>query len=74
MNQSALHSALESILNTASGWVLSVAAGEFIFPVVGLPISHSQNVAAVSLFTIISVIRSYAWRRLFNHIHRNGWL
>lgn len=60
------HSLLEACLNTASGFVLSLAAGYLIFPMLGWQISHSQNLAAVSMFTVISVVRSYAWRRIFN--------
>ena len=60
------HSLLEACLNTASGFVLSIAAGYVIFPLLGWQISHTQNLSAVSLFTIISIIRSYIWRRIFN--------
>lgn len=60
------HSLLEACLNTASGFVLSIAAGYLIFPLAGWTVSHGQNLAVVSMFTIISVIRSYVWRRIFN--------
>jgi uncharacterized paraquat-inducible protein A len=60
-------SLFEASLNTASGFVISYAAGLFIFPAFGLPISPSQNLGVVSAYTILSVVRSYVWRRLFNH-------
>lgn len=62
------HSLLEACLNTASGFVLSLGAGYLIFPFLGWQISHAQNLGAVSMFTVISVIRSYIWRRLFNNL------
>lgn len=65
------HSLLEACLNTASGFILSVVAGYFIFPLVGWHVSHSQNLAVVSMFTVISIIRSYIWRRIFNAHHRH---
>jgi hypothetical protein len=69
MRQSRRHSLIEASLNTASGFVLSALAGMLIFPLLGWKVSTAQNLEAVSLFTGISVIRSYVWRRVFNWIH-----
>lgn len=60
------HSLLEASLNTASGFIISLGAGMIIFPLVGMPVSGQQNFLAVSIFTVISVVRSYIWRRIFN--------
>lgn len=60
------HSLLEASLNTASGFIISIAAGYIIFPLLGWQISTAQNFEAVGMFTIISIIRSYVWRRAFN--------
>lgn len=64
--QSRRHSLLEASLNTLSGFIISLAAAELIFPALGMSTSHSQNFLAVAAFTGISVVRSYAWRRGFN--------
>lgn len=69
MMQLRRHSLLEASLNTASGFILSICAGYFIFPLVGWQVSHEQNFIVVGFFTIISVIRSYVWRRIFNAHH-----
>jgi hypothetical protein len=65
MSQSRAHSLIEASLNTASGFCLSFLAGLFIFPLLGWAVSARQNLTAVALFTAISVVRSYVWRRIF---------
>lgn len=69
MMQSKRQSACEATLNTASGFLLSLGAGYIIFPALGWAVTSQQNLAAVSLFTVISVLRSYFWRRVFNWWH-----
>ncbi|WP_372395233.1 hypothetical protein ABMY26_07130 (plasmid) [Azospirillum sp. HJ39] len=72
MSQSHLVSAVEAAANTASGFVLSWLAGMVIYPLVGWSVSAAQNTAVVTAFTIISVVRSFVWRRVFNHIYQKG--
>ena len=67
MNQSRLGSLIESILNTASGFLLSFLAWRFVVvPLLALPVDNVQNLQITSFFTILSVARSYVWRRYFN--------
>mgnify|MGYP003410987717 CR=1 FL=1 len=67
MNQSRLGSLIESILNTASGFVLSFAAWRLVVvPLLGLPVDNVQNLQITAFFTVLSVARSYLWRRYFN--------
>jgi len=68
-SQSRKGSLLEACLNTASGFVLSFLAGLVIFPLLGWDLNPKQNLEAVALFTGISVLRSYFWRRVFNYLH-----
>jgi len=65
------HSAAEAALNTASGFAISYLAGLFIFPAAGMPVTPSQNFVVVSAYTVISLVRSYVWRRAFNHWGRH---
>ena len=65
------HSILETLLNTASGFIISVMAAEVVFPLMGIHSTHAMNIEVTSIFTVISIVRSYFWRRLFNHIHRD---
>lgn len=72
MKQLKKHSALEASLNTASGFIISYSAGFLIFPLLGWNLDYKQNFMAVGLYTIISVVRSYIWRRIFNYYHHKG--
>jgi hypothetical protein len=71
MSQPKHYSLLESFANIAIGFWVSVIVGEFAFPLLGLPITHTQNFLAVSIFTITSFLRSYLLRRVFNALHSN---
>lgn len=68
--QTRWQSILETLLNTLTGYIISVIAQLVIFPLYGLHATLSQNLQIVALFTAISIVRSYFWRRLFNHLHR----
>lgn len=65
--QSRFSSALEAFLNTASGFVISYLATFIVYPMFGAHFSAEQNFWIVTIFTVISVVRSYFWRRIFNH-------
>ncbi|MGZ8364791.1 MAG: DUF7220 family protein [Nitrospira sp.] len=60
---------LEAVLNTASGMILSFVTAWLIYPLYGFHPSVAENVSIVAIFTVISVLRSYVWRRLFNWFH-----
>jgi hypothetical protein len=68
MNQSRRHSALEAVINVVVGYWLAVAAAQVILPLFGYPVRFSDNLIISALFTVVSLIRSYVLRRLFN-----GW-
>jgi hypothetical protein len=67
--QTRWQSILETFLNTLTGYIISVIAQLVIFPLYGLHASLNDNMQIVALFTAISIVRSYFWRRLFNHLH-----
>lgn len=66
MSQSRKASLVEAFANMASGMLISYLAGLVIYPMLGWQVSAGTNAVAVGLFTIISLIRSYLWRRFFN--------
>jgi hypothetical protein len=67
MTQSKRGSLLEASLNTASGFVVSLIVWRFLVaPMFGFSLDMETNVAVTSIFTVVSIARSYAWRRLFN--------
>jgi hypothetical protein len=65
--QSRTDSFMEAVTNTAIGLVISTIANYFVIPaVLGVHMTHAQNVALASIFTVISIARSYTLRRVFN--------
>lgn len=67
MRQSKLESLIEASLNTASGFVVSLFVWQFIAaPLFGYHVTWKDNFLLTALFTVVSVMRSYIWRRLFN--------
>ena len=72
MNQSRSHSLLEASLNTASGFLLSMLSVQFVFPMIGVRMDIGQNVAATVIMTVVSLARSYFWRRLFSRHGRHA--
>lgn len=66
--QSRRMSAIEAIANVAVGYGVAVLAQLAIFPLFGIAVSLGDNLAIGAAFTVISLARSYAVRRLFNAI------
>jgi hypothetical protein len=65
MTQSPRISLIEAITNVALGYVLAVATQIIVFPWFGLHLSLGDNLALGAVFVGISLLRSYALRRLF---------
>lgn len=67
--QSRTHSVIEACANTASGAVVSYCLGLIVYPAFGFAVTPAQNVTITAIFTVASILRSYAWRRAFNKLH-----
>ncbi len=68
--QSKTHSLIEVLLNIGSGFVISVLLQQYLItPIYHLPTSGSQNITITIIFTVVSVARSYFFRRLANYYH-----
>ncbi len=70
--QSRKHSALESVCNVLVGYFVALATQLVVFPALGIPVRLGQNVAIGMIFTGVSLVRSYALRRMFNAWHRRS--
>ena len=68
MSQSRLGSAVEAWANIAIGFGVAFLANMVVLPAFGFHISAHQNFVITCVFTVISFIRSYFVRRLFNYI------
>ena len=66
------HSLIESFINVLVGYGIALAAQLIIFPRFGIHISMSDNLMIGALFTVVSIVRSYALRRLFNRFTVKG--
>ena len=60
---------IESCANVAIGYVVALAAQLAVFPLFGIRTTMLDNLLIGAIFTAISIARSYAVRRLFNHLH-----
>ena len=71
MDQTRLESFIESTLNTLSGFVISWALQAFIMTGLGVAHAAAHAVWVTALFTVVSLARNYAWRRIFaNKVHQ----
>jgi hypothetical protein len=68
MKQSRAMSLVESVANVVVGYGVAVVTQILIFPIFGLHTTLAQNLKMGAVFTIISIGRSYALRRLFEAI------
>ena len=66
MRQSKIDSALESITNILIGSVIALLSQLIWFPIIGVEITFAENLMTTGFFTIVSLVRSYWIRRLFN--------
>lgn len=66
--QSKKHSALEAVANVAIGYLVSVVANVVVLPLFGYAVSVADGFAIGLVFTVISLVRSYALRRVFNRL------
>jgi hypothetical protein len=67
--QTRAQSMIESCANVAIGYVVALAAQLAVFPLFGIRTTMLDNLLIGAIFTAISIARSYAVRRLFNHFH-----
>ena len=72
MKQSRAMSLVESVANVVVGYGIAVASQILIFPAFGLHMTMAQNLKLAAAFTIISICRSFALRRLFEAIRLRG--
>ena len=68
MAQSRRGSLVESVLNVLFGYWIAVGAQMTIFPMFGVNLPPSDNMKIAVLFTVVSLVRSYLLRRLFNRL------
>lgn len=63
------HSFLEAIVNVLIGYGIALVSQIVVFPLFGIHIALRDNIVIGIIFTVISIVRSYTLRRLFNYWH-----
>lgn len=74
MSQSKRGSVIETVTGTAIGYTVAVVSQIIIFPFFGVNLPVESNMVIALWFTVISLIRGYWVRRLFNFMHVQGVL
>ena len=72
MRQSRRMSLVEALANVAVGYGVAVATQIAVFPSFGLETTMSENLAIGVIFTVVSIVRSYSLRRVFEIIRMRG--
>ena len=64
--QSKIDSFMETVTNTAIGFVVSLITWVFLADAYDIPVTWGQNLGITAIFTVVSVVRGYILRRAFN--------
>ena len=64
--QTIKRSALEAVTNVTVGFLVAVGANLLVLPAFGYAVTIGDSFAIGWVFTVISMLRSYFLRRLFN--------
>lgn len=68
MSQSKKASLVESVVNVVVGLVVAIATQMIAFPLFGIDVTIETNFWVAVIFTIVSLVRSYVLRRIFNKL------
>ena len=69
MKQSKLMSWVETCLNTGIGFGIAMTAQILVFPLFGFNPPLATNFYIALIFTVISIVRGYIMRRIFEALH-----
>jgi uncharacterized protein YacL len=67
MKQSKKNSIIESIFQTLIGLITSILIQLILYPLLNIPVSFNQNLIITLVFFIVSILRGYIVRRIFNN-------
>lgn len=67
--QRRLHSLIESVSNVGSGFIIASLLWEFVVKSTWhIETGLKENLQITTLFTVVSILRGYVFRRIFNRI------
>ena len=68
MKQSKQKSFIESVIQTIIGLGTSILIQIILYPIMGIPVTFTQNLIITLVFFIVSIIRGYFVRRIFEKL------
>jgi len=68
MKQTKQKSLIESTVQTVIGLGTSIVLQMILYPMMGIPVSFSQNLIITAVFFVVSIVRGYLVRRIFNKL------
>lgn len=68
------HSIMETCLSTFIGFFVALGTWRVVAWGLDIPTNHGQSFLITAIFTVVSIIRGYGVRRLFNYLHVKGVL
>ena len=68
MRQTKRKSLIESIAQTLIGLITSILIQFILYPLMGIPVTIFQNIIITLVFFIVSIVRGYLVRRLFDKL------
>ncbi len=68
MRQTKRKSLIESIAQTLIGLITSILIQFILYPIMGIPVKIFQNIIITLVFFIVSIVRGYLVRRLFDKL------
>lgn len=64
--QTHIDSLMETVINTLIGFIIALITTAVVFPLYGIKTHLHDQAAITGIFTIVSILRQYILRRLFN--------
>lgn len=68
MKQSKQKSFIESVIQTIIGLGTSILIQVILYPMMGIPVTFSQNLVITLVFFTVSIVRGYFVRRIFEKL------
>ena len=70
--QSRAMSFVEAVTNVIVGYGIALLTQLLLFPIFGLHLAMTENVLIAGVFTIVSLVRSFVLRRVFERVRRSA--
>ena len=68
MKQTKRKSLIESVVQTIIGLGTSILIQIILYPIMGIPVTFSQNLIITLVFFTVSIVRGYFVRRIFEKL------